>query len=57
MAGGNGDAAKKRKKFLIAVFFGLCGFWLGVLELIYGMGGFFFLFGGVVKKTNFFGTW
>jgi len=57
-AGGKGDAAKKRKKFLIVFFFGLCGFWLGVLGLIYGMGGGAFLIWAVAgpisntKETN-----
>ena len=53
LAGGNGDAAKKRKKFLIVfslvcvvfgwVFWGKLMGWVGVL----------YWFGGVVKKTFF----
>ena len=56
LAGGNGDAAKKRKKFqsffsLVCVVFGWVFWgwfmgWVGVL----------FWFGGVVKKTLFSGT-
>ena len=54
LAGGNGDAAKKIKKFLIFFFFGLCGFWLGVLGLIYGMGGGAFLIWRCCEEEPFF---